>query len=70
MRSSFVLPPLYLGFYQSFRPGATTKLQWVEGVAILVAVFLITLAQAINDFHQERRFRTLNAKVRPFRSFR
>jgi Ca2+-transporting ATPase len=52
-----------LGFYQSFRPGATNKAQWVEGVSILVAVVAITIVQALNDYQQERKFMTLNAKV-------
>lgn len=55
---------LALGFYQSFRPGATNKVQWVEGVAILVAIAVITIVQALNDYQQERKFMTLNAKVR------
>ena len=54
---------LALGFYQSFRPGSTTKVQWVEGVAILVAVAVIVVVQALNDYQQERKFMRLNAKV-------
>lgn len=54
---------LALGFYQSFRPGATNKVEWVEGVAILIAVFVIDLVQAVNDYDQERKFITLNQKV-------
>jgi P-type Ca2+ transporter type 2C len=54
---------LALGFYQSFRPGATDKIEWVEGVAILVAIAVITIVQALNDYQQERKFMTLNAKV-------
>jgi len=54
---------LALGFYQSFRPGATDKVEWVQGVAILVAVVVITVAQALNDYSQERKFMNLNAKV-------
>jgi P-type Ca2+ transporter type 2C len=52
-----------LGFYQSFRPGATDKVEWVEGVAILVAVVVITIVQALNDYQQERKFKKLNEKV-------
>jgi Ca2+-transporting ATPase len=54
---------LALGFYQSFRPDATDKVEWVQGVSILVAVFIITVAQALNDYQQERKFMALNAKV-------
>jgi Ca2+-transporting ATPase len=59
---------LGLGFYQSFRPNASNKVQWVEGVAILVAIVVITVAQALNDYQQERKFMKLNQKV--FRSFK
>jgi len=61
---------LGLGFYQSFRPGATNKVQWVEGVSILVAVVAITIVQALNDYQQERKFMTLNAKVYPQLNYR
>jgi Ca2+-transporting ATPase len=54
---------LVLGFYQSFRPGATNKVEWVEGVAILVAVAIVTIVQSINDFQKERQFIKLNRKV-------
>ena len=54
---------LALGFYQSFRPGATDKVEWVQGVTILVAVLVIVVAQAVNDYQKERKFLVLNAKV-------
>jgi P-type Ca2+ transporter type 2C len=54
---------LALGLYQSFRPGSTNKLEWIEGVAILVAVAIATIAQSINDYQKERQFRKLNLKV-------
>ena len=54
---------LGLGFYQSFRPGATDKVEWVQGVAILVAIAVITVVQALNDYQQELKFMKLNAKV-------
>jgi P-type Ca2+ transporter type 2C len=56
---------LALGLYQSLRPGATNKIEWVQGVAILVAVVVISIVQALNDYEQERKFMTLNAKVLP-----
>ena len=55
---------LALGLYQTFRPGSTNKLEWIEGVAILVAVTIATVAQSINDYQKERQFRKLNEKVR------
>jgi P-type Ca2+ transporter type 2C len=54
---------LALGFYQSFRPGATDKVEWVQGVTILVAVVVIVVVQAVNDYQKERKFLVLNAKV-------
>jgi P-type Ca2+ transporter type 2C len=55
---------LALGFYQSFRPGATDNVEWVEGVAILVAIAIVTVVQSINDYQKERQFIRLNQKVR------
>jgi P-type Ca2+ transporter type 2C len=54
---------LALGFYQSFRPGATYKVAWVEGVAILVAITIVTVVQSVNDYQKERQFMKLNKKV-------
>jgi P-type Ca2+ transporter type 2C len=52
-----------LGFYQSFRPGATDKVEWVEGMAILVAVVVITVVQSLNDYQKEPKFKSLYEKV-------
>ena len=54
-----------LGFYQSFRPGAQDPVEWVEGVAILVAITIVTVVQSINDYQKERQFMKLNKKVCP-----
>ena len=54
---------LALGFYQSFRPGAKDKVEWVEGVAILVAITIVTVVQSVNDYQKERQFMKLNKKV-------
>jgi P-type Ca2+ transporter type 2C len=54
---------LAFGLYQTFRPGATSKLEWVEGVAILIAVTLVTIAQSVNDYQKELQFAKLNQKV-------
>jgi hypothetical protein len=54
---------LALGFYQSFRPGAKEKVDWVEGVAILVAITIVTVVQSVNDYQKERQFMKLNSKV-------
>jgi P-type Ca2+ transporter type 2C len=50
--------------YQTFRPGSESKLEWIEGVAILTAVAIATIAQSVNDYQKERQFRKLNKKVR------
>ena len=54
---------LALGFYQSFRPDAENNVEWVEGVAILVAITIVTVVQSINDYQKERQFMKLNKKV-------
>lgn len=61
---------LALGLYETF--GAPPmyddeglelpKLDWVEGVAILVAVIIVVLVGAANDYQKERQFAKLNAK--------
>ncbi|KAI9296266.1 calcium-translocating P-type ATPase [Neoconidiobolus thromboides FSU 785] len=38
------------------------KLGWVEGVAIQIAVLIVILTNAINDYQKEKQFRILNAK--------
>lgn len=54
---------LALGIYQSISaaPGEP-DVQWVEGVSIIVAVVVIVLATAINDFRMDCKFRLLNQK--------
>jgi P-type Ca2+ transporter type 2C len=61
---------LALGFYQTFRPGApaTDKVDWVEGVAILVAIAIVTVVQSVNDYQKERQFMKLNQKVSSLKS--
>lgn len=56
---------LALGFYQTF--GSTAhhdgaKVEWVEGVAIVVAILIVVLVGAMNDWQKERQFRKLNKK--------
>jgi P-type Ca2+ transporter type 2C len=54
---------LALELYQTFRPGSDSKLEWVEGVAILVAVAIVVIAQSVNDYQKEGQFAKLNEKV-------
>ncbi|KIW01814.1 calcium-translocating P-type ATPase, PMCA-type, variant 2 [Verruconis gallopava] len=54
---------LALGLYQTFagtEPGA--KVEWVEGVAIIVAIFIVVMVGAVNDWQKERQFMKLNKK--------
>ncbi|KAM5353522.1 hypothetical protein ACJ41O_000172 [Fusarium nematophilum] len=55
---------LALGLYQTF--GAThhegAKVEWVEGVAIIVAITIVVVVGALNDWQKERQFRKLNQK--------
>ena len=57
---------LALGLYstlgQPLEPGEPTPLDWVEGVAICVAVLIVTIVTAINDFQKEKQFANLNKK--------
>jgi len=57
---------LALGLYSTFGqprpPGAPPALDWVEGVAICVAILIVVIVTAINDFQKERKFANLNKK--------
>ncbi|ROT36385.1 calcium-transporting ATPase [Sodiomyces alkalinus F11] len=55
---------LALGLYQTFghseHEGA--RIEWVEGVAIVVAILIVVTVSALNDYQKERQFRKLNKK--------
>lgn len=61
---------LALGCYESFGSGThyddeglpLPKVDYVEGLAILVAVAIVVLVGAANDYQKERQFAKLNAK--------
>lgn len=38
------------------------KVNWVEGVAILIAVLIVVMVGSLNDWQKERQFRVLNDK--------
>ena len=38
------------------------QVDWVEGVTILVAVFIVVIVGSVNDWQKELQFRALNAK--------
>lgn len=66
---------LALGLYEVFGVdhNGETPLDWVEGVAIVVAILLVTMVGSLNDWQKEKAFVKLNAKkedreVKVFRS--
>lgn len=56
------LVSLALGIYQSRSGKAEEKVQWVEGVAIAVAIIIVVTVGAANDWQKERQFIKLNKK--------
>lgn len=52
---------LALGIYESI--DGTSKVDWVEGVAICVAILVVTIVTAMNDWQKERQFVKLNKRV-------
>ncbi|KAE9401479.1 calcium-translocating P-type ATPase [Gymnopus androsaceus JB14] len=57
---------LALGFFQDFgtprAPDAGPKVDWVEGVAIIIAILIVVIVGSINDWQKERQFKVLNDK--------
>ena len=54
---------LALGIYQSVRPtDGEAPVEWVEGVAIMVAIIIVVVVGAANDYQKERQFVKLNKK--------
>ncbi|KAH4110441.1 calcium-transporting ATPase [Parastagonospora nodorum] len=57
---------LALGLYETFGaehpPGSPTPVDWVEGLAICIAIVIVVLVTAINDWQKEQAFARLNAK--------
>ncbi|EER26383.1 Calcium transporting P-type ATPase, putative [Coccidioides posadasii C735 delta SOWgp] len=51
---------LSLGLYETFTGGS--KVDWIEGVAICVAILIVTVVTAANDWQKERQFIKLNRK--------
>ncbi|KAJ4419548.1 plasma membrane calcium [Neurospora sp. IMI 360204] len=52
---------LYQTFGQAHKPGEA-KVEWVEGVAIIVAIVIVVMVGSLNDFQKERQFAKLNKK--------
>lgn len=58
---------LALGIYETIsaqkeHPDGPTPVDWVEGVAIVVAITIVVVVSAGNDWQKERQFAKLNAK--------
>jgi Ca2+-transporting ATPase len=56
---------LAVGLYQTFgikHDAANPKIEWVEGVAIIVAILVVVIVGSLNDFQKERQFVKLNSK--------
>ena len=56
---------LALGIYQTIQPSPTdtgAHVEWVEGVAIMVAIVIVVVVGAANDWQKERQFVKLNKK--------
>ncbi|GJE94582.1 cation-translocating P-type ATPase [Phanerochaete sordida] len=56
---------LALGFFQDFgtpRPDDEPPVDWVEGVAIIVAILIVVMVGSLNDWQKERQFQVLNEK--------
>jgi Ca2+-transporting ATPase len=59
--SGAALVSLSIGVYEDVKGG--TLHHWIEGAAILLAVCLVVLVGAVNDWQKDRQFRALSAKA-------
>lgn len=57
---------LAVGLYQTFdtksHKDGEAKIEWLEGVAIIVAIVIVVLVGSVNDYQKERQFVKLNKK--------
>ncbi|KAI1801503.1 calcium-translocating P-type ATPase [Daldinia bambusicola] len=56
---------LAIGLYQTFggeHEDGQPSVEWVEGVAIIVAIVIVVLVGSLNDWQKERQFAKLNRK--------
>ncbi|KAL1626429.1 plasma membrane calcium [Neofusicoccum ribis] len=57
---------LALGLYETFgvehEPGAPMPVDWIEGCAICIAIVIVVMVGALNDYQKERAFVRLNTK--------
>ena len=57
---------LALGIYEAVgggrQPGDPPSVDWVEGLAIIIAIVLVVIVTGLNDYRRDRQFTKLNAK--------
>ncbi len=57
---------LAVGLYQTFAPReeetGEARIDWLEGVAIMVAIVIVVVVGSVNDYQKERQFVKLNKK--------
>ncbi|KAL7911913.1 calcium P-type ATPase [Trichoderma velutinum] len=56
---------LAVGLYQTFgqkHEAGEPKVEWVEGVAIIVAIAIVVIVGSLNDYQKERQFAKLNKR--------
>ena len=59
------LVSLAVGLYQTFgqhHDAANPPVEWIEGVAIIVAILIVVVVGSLNDWQKERQFAKLNRK--------
>lgn len=63
--SAAAVVSLAIGLYQTFgveHKEGEPKLEWVEGLAIIVAIAIVVLVGSLNDWQKERQFAKLNKR--------
>ncbi|KAI0836337.1 calcium-translocating P-type ATPase [Hypoxylon sp. FL0890] len=63
--SAAAIVSLAVGLYQTFggeHEDGQPSVEWVEGVAIIVAIVIVVLVGSLNDWQKERQFARLNKK--------
>lgn len=63
--SAAAVVSLAVGLYQTFgthHGEGEAKIEWVEGVAIIVAIVVVVVVGSLNDYQKERQFVKLNKK--------
>lgn len=57
---------LAVGLYQTFdktdHKEGDSSVEWIEGVAIIAAIFIVVIVGSLNDYQKERQFAKLNEK--------